>query len=215
MRVGSHCRTERLPHRRLRRLLLAGYYRTVRLSTTGSLAGGSLRRTATQPTRNTGTATKIDGHRWRTAASQGLRFAVPVHRTDQPTAQDVPPRPSQLWCLIVDDSPTFIEAATRILEGEGMTVVGSASNSALALKQVGELRPDVVLVDVNLGQESGFELAERLLRGGNRRHPAVILTSSYSEDDLADLVAASPAEGFLPKTALSSSAIRNILAARR
>jgi two-component system, NarL family, nitrate/nitrite response regulator NarL len=213
MRIGSHCRTERLPHRCLRRLLLAGYDRTVRLNTTGSLAGGSLRRTATQPTRNTCTATKIDGHRWPTAASQGLWIAGPVHRTDQLTAQDVPPRPSQLWCLIVDDNPTFIEAATCILDGEGMTVVGSAPNSALALKQVGELRPDVVLVDVNLGQESGFDLAERLLGGGDG-DLAVILTSSYSEDDLADLVAASPAAGFLPKVALSTSAIRNILAAQ-
>ena len=149
-----------------------------------------------------------------TAASQGLWIAGPVHRTDQMMAQDVPPRPSQLWCLIVDDNATFIEAATCILDGVGMTVVGSASNSALALKQVGELRPDVVLVDVNLGQESGFDLAERLLGGGDG-DLAVILTSSYSEDDLADLVAASPAAGFLPKTALSSSAIRNILAARR
>jgi len=213
MRVGSHCRTGRLPHRRLRRLLLAGYDRTVRLNTTGSLAGGSLRRTATQPTRDTCTATKIDGHRWPTAASQGLWIAGPVHRTDQMMAQDVPRRPSQLWCLIVDDNPTFIEAATCILDGEGMTVVGSAPNSALALKQVGELRPDVVLVDVNLGQESGFDLAERLLGGGDG-DLAVILTSSYSEDDLADLVAASPAAGFLPKVALSTSAIRNILAAQ-
>ena len=213
MRIGSHCRTERLPHRCLRRLLLAGYDRTVRLNTTGSLAGGSLRRTATQPTRDTCTATKIDGHRWPTAASQGLWIAGPVHRTDQMMAQDVPPRPSQLWCLIVDDNPTFIEAATCILDGEGMTVVGSAPNSALALKQVGELRPDVVLVDVNLGQESGFDLAERLLGGGDG-DLAVILTSSYSEDDLADLVATSSAAGFLPKVALSTSAIRNILAAQ-
>ena len=213
MRVGSHCRTERLPHRRLRRLLLAGYDRTVRLNTTGSLAGGSLRRTATQPTRNTCTATKIDGHRWPTAASQGLWIAGRAHRTDQLTAQDMPPRPSGLRCLIVDDNPTFIEAATCILDGVGTTVVGSASNSALALKQVGELRPDVVLVDVNLGQESGFDLAERLLGGGDG-DLAVILTSSYSDDDLADPVAASPAAGFLPKVALSTSAIRNILAAQ-
>jgi two-component system, NarL family, nitrate/nitrite response regulator NarL len=214
MRAGSHCRTDRLPHRRLRRLLLAGYDRMVRLSTTRSLASGSLRRTATQPTRNTCTATRIGGHRSLPAASQGLRTAVHVHRTDQLKTLDPAPRPSRLWCLIVDDSPIFVEAATRMLEGEGITVVGSASNSALALQRVGELRPDVLLVDVNLGQESGFDLAERLLRGGNS-HPAVILTSSYSEDDLADLIVASPAAGFLPKAVLSTSAIRNILAARQ
>lgn len=214
MRVGSHCRTTRLPLKRRRRLLLAAYDRIMRLSTTRSLASRSLRRSATQPTRNTCTAKKIRSHRSLPGASQGLRTAVHVHRTDQLKTQDPAPRPSRLWCLIVDDNPSFVEAATRMLEGEGITVVGSASNSALALQRVGELRPDVLLVDVNLGQESGFDLAERLLRGGNS-HPTVILTSSYSEDDLADLIAASPAAGFLTKVALSTSAIRNILAARR
>jgi DNA-binding NarL/FixJ family response regulator len=116
----------------------------------------------------------------------------------------------QLRCLIVDDSAHFVAAATELLEGQGITVVGAASNIAEALQRVQELRPDVTLVDVHLGEDSGFDLAERL-RGEDS---AVILTSTYAEHDFPEQVSASQAIGFLPKLALSSNAIRNMLAAR-
>jgi DNA-binding NarL/FixJ family response regulator len=114
-------------------------------------------------------------------------------------------------CLIVDDNQAFLIAARRLLEREGLTVAGLASTSADALRKAETLRPDVVLVDVSLGQESGFELSRRLL-AAHDRGAKTILISTRSADDLADLVAASPAAGFLPKSELSADAIRRILA---
>src|SRR4029453_19253765 len=69
---------------------------------------------------------------------------------------------AMLRCLIVDDSPRFLDAARGLLEGQGVTVVGQASSSAEALRRAAELRPDVTLLDIDLGGESGLELARRL-----------------------------------------------------
>jgi two-component system, NarL family, nitrate/nitrite response regulator NarL len=113
-------------------------------------------------------------------------------------------------CLIVDDNPTFLEAARTVLEREGMTVAGVASTSADALRKTQALRPDVVLVDVSLGDESGIELARRLVAGRAER-ATVILISTRAEADLADLVALSPAAGFLSKSELSADAVRGFL----
>jgi DNA-binding NarL/FixJ family response regulator len=112
--------------------------------------------------------------------------------------------------LIVDDSESFIDAARVLLEREGLDVVGVASNSAEALRLEENDRPDIVLVDVMLAGESGFELARRLDANGRGR-AAVILVSTHLEEDFADLIAASPASGFLPKARLSAAAIREVL----
>ena len=111
-----------------------------------------------------------------------------------------------LRCLIVDDSPRFLDAARRLLERQGITVVGSASNSVEALQRATELRPDVILIDIDLGGESGFELARQLLREAGKSRSAVILISTHCEQDYAELIAASPALGFLPKAAVSAGA---------
>jgi DNA-binding NarL/FixJ family response regulator len=116
-----------------------------------------------------------------------------------------------LRCLIVDDTPRFLEAARGLLELQGITVAGVASNSAEALQRVEELRPDVTLVDIDLGDESGFALARRLHRHTRHGPSRVILISTHDEQDYADLIAASPAVGFLSKSALSANAIRDIL----
>lgn len=113
-------------------------------------------------------------------------------------------------CLIVDDSPRFLAAARALLEREGITVVGVASTISEALRRADELRPDVALVDIDLGGESGFDLAGGLCREGSRQSQ-VIFISTHSEEDYAELVAASPALGFLAKTALSAKAIRRLL----
>ena len=118
-----------------------------------------------------------------------------------------------LRCLIVDDSPRFLDAARGLLEGQGITVVGVASNTADALRRTGELRPDVTLLDIDLGGESGLELARRLHGQAGPTPTPVILISTHAEQDYAELIAASPAIGFLPKTALSGDAIRGLLAA--
>lgn len=109
-----------------------------------------------------------------------------------------------LRCLIVDDSVRFLRAAQALLERDGIAVVGVAVNSAEALRTVAELRPDVTLVDIDLRGESGLELSRHL-------SGRVILISSHAEEDYADLIAESPALGFLSKTALSGDAIRRLL----
>jgi len=112
--------------------------------------------------------------------------------------------------LIVDDNSLFLDAARALLEREGMSVVGVASTSAEALRHTAELRPEVILVDISLGAESGFELAVRLVERDCGGAAAVILISTHSEDDFAELIAESPAAGFLPKSELSANAIRRI-----
>ena len=115
-----------------------------------------------------------------------------------------------LRCLIVDDSAFFQEAAASLLQQEGVTVVGVASFIADALRQARELRPDVVLVDIMLGRESGFDLARRLAETGPDA-PPVILISTHSEAEFADLIAETPAVGFLPKSRLSAGTIQQLL----
>jgi DNA-binding NarL/FixJ family response regulator len=121
---------------------------------------------------------------------------------------------AMLRCLIVDDSARFLDAARALLERQGVTVVGVASSSAEALQRAEELRPDVTLLDIDLGGESGLELARRLHGQASPAPAPVILISTHAEQDYAELIAASPAIGFLPKTALSAAAIRDLLAGR-
>ena len=112
-------------------------------------------------------------------------------------------------CLIVDDNADFVDAARGLLETQGITVVGAASDSAAALHRFSELRPEVTLVDINLGRESGLELAEQLHSIGSRS--PVILISTHSAQDFLDLIASSPAVGFLSKSDLSATSIRDLV----
>jgi DNA-binding NarL/FixJ family response regulator len=119
-----------------------------------------------------------------------------------------------LGILIVDDNGLFLEAARDRLEREGLRVVGVAATSAEALRRAEELRPEVVLVDVMLGGESGFELARQLAAHHQDGGPTVILISTYSAADFARPIAESPAAAFLPKQELSADAIRRIVDGR-
>jgi DNA-binding NarL/FixJ family response regulator len=112
--------------------------------------------------------------------------------------------------LIVDDHQGFLETARRILERQGLTVLGVATTGDEALERMRELKPDGVLVDIVLGAESGFELARRLTRAVDPP-PMVILISTHAEEDFASLIAQSPAIGFLPKSDLSAPAICEIV----
>jgi CheY-like chemotaxis protein len=114
-------------------------------------------------------------------------------------------------CLIVDDNREFLEAARRLLEAEGITVVGIATNGAEALRRVGELRPNVVLVDLNLGEENGFDVARSLEAATQAPTSRVILISTYSEKDLVDPAPTGAVLPFLSKTNLSAGAIRAVL----
>jgi DNA-binding NarL/FixJ family response regulator len=116
-----------------------------------------------------------------------------------------------LRCLIVDDSPRFVAAARGLLEREGVVVVGVASTSEEAVRRVEELRPDVTLVDIDLGGESGFDVVRRLHQDSGAAPVRLILISTHTEDDYAELIAASPAAGFLSKSTLGADAIRDLL----
>ena len=109
-------------------------------------------------------------------------------------------------CVIVDDNAFFLEGASDLLSREGLDVVGVASNGPDAIRLVTELRPDVTLVDVDLGDEDGLELAGQLVG-----HSKVILISTHPESDMTHLLGASPAVGFIPKTRLSAQAILDTL----
>jgi len=115
-----------------------------------------------------------------------------------------------LRCLLVDDNEAFLEAASLLLEREGVTVVGLASSIAEALRQARALRPDVILADIGLGEESGFDLA-RLLAQDGQGGAEVILISTGAEADYTELIDESPAAGFLAKATLSARGISRIL----
>lgn len=111
-------------------------------------------------------------------------------------------------CLVVDDSARFLKVGSSLLARNGIDVVGTAHSAAEALSRAAELHPDVVLVDIELGGDSGFELTREL---ATIERSSVILISSYAEADFTDLVQASPALGFLPKAELSARAVLDLL----
>jgi DNA-binding NarL/FixJ family response regulator len=112
--------------------------------------------------------------------------------------------------LVVDDHPSFRATARAVLEAEGFVVVGEAVSGPEALELAAELRPDIVLLDVQLPGLDGFEVAERL--GANGRAPATVLVSSRDASDYGELIARSGARGFIPKGELSGATIRALLA---
>jgi CheY-like chemotaxis protein len=116
-----------------------------------------------------------------------------------------------LRSLIVDDNSHFLQAARDLLEREGIDVVAVCSTSAEAVKLAAKLRPDVALVDIDLGAESGFTLARQLAGGPGPETSRVILISTYAERDFAELIVQSPAVGFLSKSDLSAGAIQELL----
>ena len=114
-------------------------------------------------------------------------------------------------CLIVDDNAEFLAAARTILEGSEVAVVGEAATAAEALELAAKLDPDLVLVDIDLGDDSGFAVAQLLAERAGNSAPKLILTSAHAEDDFADLIAESPALGFIPKAELSPATLADLL----
>jgi two-component system, NarL family, nitrate/nitrite response regulator NarL len=114
-----------------------------------------------------------------------------------------------LTCLIVDDSKEFLASAARLFAPSSIQVVGLASTGADAQRLVAVLTPDVTLVDVELGDEDGIELARQLTAAGSGTR--VILISLRDRGELAELIAGSGAVGFLRKDALGEPAITDIV----
>jgi DNA-binding NarL/FixJ family response regulator len=111
--------------------------------------------------------------------------------------------------LIVDDNRDFRRFARRLLESDGYEVVGAAADAGEALTLAGELGPDVILLDVNLPDASGFDMAARLAR--EQPQTAVLLTSTHGRHDFEQLALARGARGFVPKDDLSGAAIDRLL----
>jgi DNA-binding NarL/FixJ family response regulator len=116
-----------------------------------------------------------------------------------------------LRCLIVDDNSFFGDEARSLLEHEGVSVVGVAASGDEAVRLAKTFAPDIALVDISLGEESGFDVARRLVDESTAPPPAVILVSTHDEQEFSSRIAASPALGFIPKTGLSAARIRQLL----
>jgi DNA-binding NarL/FixJ family response regulator len=111
--------------------------------------------------------------------------------------------------LIVDDHATFRASARLLLESEGFEVVGEAEDGGSAIEQTTALAPDVVLLDVQLPDIDGFEVASRVTHAD--RAPAVILISSRDGSDFGPMIKASGARGFVAKADLSGESLRALL----
>lgn len=111
--------------------------------------------------------------------------------------------------LIVDDHATFRATARQLLEAEGYDVVGEAEDGASALEAVARLRPDVVLLDIQLPDMDGFEVSRRLSLNGAR--PKIVLTSSRDASEFGELVDACGSRGFIPKAELSGGRLAALL----
>src|SRR5918997_6048863 len=107
-----------------------------------------------------------------------------------------------LRCLLIDDSPEFLASAARLLESQGIDVVGCATSTREALELVATLDPNLALVDIELADEDGIALAQQL----SARAPStpVVLISAYDQADVGELIVETRAAGFLPKSALGA-----------
>lgn len=111
--------------------------------------------------------------------------------------------------LIVDDHPSFRAAARAALEAEGYDVIGEASDGESAVEAASRLRPDVVLLDVQLPDTDGFAVAQRI-RGADLAQ-CVVLTSSRDAADFGPLIRECGACGFVAKSELCGDAISSLL----
>ena len=135
-----------------------------------------------------------------------------VNRNGRPPARSYPDLVA-LRCLIVDDNPGFLHAARALLEQEGVRVVGTVSTPEEAVRLVIDVHPDVTLLDIDLGAYSGFDLARQLVDDPRTEPGHLILVSAHAEDDMTELIEASPAIGFVKKPALSAKAIDQLVRA--
>jgi DNA-binding NarL/FixJ family response regulator len=150
----------------------------------------------------------------RPAGHRGIRLFTGSIRS---TASFIAPRVDlgdaervAVRCVIVDDNIDFLDSASRLLSAEGIEVVGRASSGSSALRLAHEVQPDVILLDVLLGGEDGFEVANRLAAAVPQSR--IVLISTQPKDELADGLRESPAIGFISKRLLRADAVAALLA---
>jgi DNA-binding NarL/FixJ family response regulator len=126
------------------------------------------------------------------------------------TIAPMPQAERRVTVLIVDDHPSFRAVAQMVLETDGFAVVGTATDGESGVAATLQLAPDVVLLDVELPDIDGFEVAARLREAGSPS--AIVLASSRDGADFGSLVTESGARGFLTKADLTGDAIRALVA---
>ncbi len=112
--------------------------------------------------------------------------------------------------LIVDDHPSFRATVKTLLLADGFDVVGEAADAESAIEAFRRLKPDLVLLDVQLPDKDGFAVATELCPR-NGIGPKVVLTSSHDESDFGSIVGSCGAVAFIPKGELSGAALRTVL----
>jgi len=140
----------------------------------------------------------------------GVAIAVLPPSADRETIGPMASHEDKVTVLIVDDHPSFRAVAQIVLETDGFLVIGTASDGESGVAATLELAPDVLLLDVELPDIDGFEVAERLRKAGSLT--AIVLASSRDSSDFGSLVTESGARGFLTKADLSGDAIRALVA---
>ena len=150
--------------------------------------------------RNRGTGIRASGHAWEGLGGEpgGVTAGDRLQGSES----------GSIRVVIVDDNESFVHAARAVLQRGGATVVGTALSGAAATQVVLASRPDVVLVDVDLGHESGFAVAQQVAAVADVR---IVMISAHPAEDFAEMVSGSVAIGFVPKAELSMNAIRNLL----
>ena len=118
--------------------------------------------------------------------------------------------PGVMSVLIVDDHASFRASARRLLEAEGFEVIGEAADGHAAIAAAQQLQPDLVLLDVQMPDLNGFEVAERLAALG--LPSAVVLTSSRNLAEYGPIATEAAHRGFVPKAELSGAALTDLLA---
>jgi DNA-binding NarL/FixJ family response regulator len=111
--------------------------------------------------------------------------------------------------LVVDDHEGFRASVRELLESEGFDVVGEATDAASGIEAAHSLRPDIVLLDIQLPDFDGILAAKRI--AGLNGRTAIVLTSSCDSADVAPAIDDSPARGFIPKPELSGERLRTLL----
>jgi DNA-binding NarL/FixJ family response regulator len=137
----------------------------------------------------------VGGSVWTTVRSKPSQVGTLVH-----VATSV---------LIIDDHPSFRAAARLLLEEDGFEVIGEAADGTEGIAATQALHPDVVLLDVNLPDLDGFEVATRLTSNGH--HAKVVMVSSRDPQEFGPLVQRSGARGFIPKADLTGAALTALL----